>query len=877
MMQRLTLVLSMVVAVVVSVVVVAPSAFAALGLRDNADQTCAVVNNVPQPCWMANGKVYASALSEDGKILYIGGKFKQLRDKPPGQTGAKTLAVNNVAAINVATGAPITGWKPNVAGDASVVPEVRALTAKNGRVYIGGKFVSVDGQPRRNLAAVDAASGAVAGSFAPTVGDSASVVYALAATDTKLILGGKFGNVNGTSRGNLAAVDATSGALDTAWRARTNKLVRDLVFGPNNDGTIFATGAFESASGTGGTLQARQSVALLATATGALDPWKVNKDDMVLDSGRNNTMTCWNATVDPARRSIYLNCGLGPNYTAAFGLDVADPSIGSRRTWLKGFGGNPQASAMSPDGSRLIVGGHFGINPIKEQVCGKPLGGLIALNPATGAVDCPWVPHLDQSTDPSYDGTWTLQTVGDYVWVGGGFKGVSGEPRTNLARFTYDPTLKNVNAVPRVDLDGLQQPTSGPQRGGLDAVYFNNKELTGAPVVTRTDPTVNFDWGGGSPDPDVGSDGFSARWTGQVEAPVSGQYTFTTTSDDGVRLFVDGQQLVDNWTNHGPTDDSGTVTLEAGRRYDVRLDFYENGGGAVARLQWAYPGQARQVIPASSLFYSSPTTGGLDATYFDNIDFTGAQVTRIDPRVNFDWGEGSPDPAIGPNEYSARWTGQVEAPVSGQYTFTTTADDGARLVIDSADRNKLVIDNWSDRAPTDDSGTVTLEAGRRYDLEFQYYENGGGAVARLQWAYPGQARQVIPTSNLFPAGNLDYAATFTTGAGPTPIVGGGLTVNDADDTNMRSAKVTLTNRTDGSAEKLSASTAGTAITAAYDAQTGVLSLNGSATKSDYQRVLRTVSYDNTAAGTTPGDRRVTFVVNDGAVDSKVATSTVSVA
>ena len=713
MVRRLVLAFSMMVTVTaMAAVCVAPPAHAALGLSDRAD---------PEP-WMTNGKVYAQALSEDGDTLYIGGRFSSVREKPPGSPG-RTLTVHNVAAINVATGAPITSWKPNVAGETGAAPVVRSLAVNNGRVYVGGKFSTVDGQARRNLAAVDAATGAVVSSFAPTVGDSTSFVYALLADDSRLYVGGQFSSVNGASRGNLAAVDATSGALDTSWRARTNKLVRALKFGMasdgTSDGTIFAVGGFNSvSSGNSGSI-ARQSVARFDAATSAVHPWAVPAGQIQTDSSRNNNMTCWTATVTPTR--LFLGCGLGPNYAAAFRLDNGDSGD---RVWQRSFGGNPQASTMSPDGSRLVLGGHFGINPIKQQVCGKPLGGLVALDPANGAIDCSsnWVPYLDQNEDPSYEGAWTLLSTEEYVWVGGGFVGISGEPRTNLARFTYDPTLKSVNAVPRVDLDGLQS-------GGLDATYYDNVGFTGS-TITRTDPIVDFNWGNGSPDPAIGPDTFSARWMGQVEAPVSGQYTFTTNSDDGVRLFVDGRLLIDNWTDHGPTDNSGTATLEAGKRYDIQLD---------------------------------------------------------------------------------------------------------------------------------------------------YYENGGGAVARLHWSYPGQARQAIPSNRLYRSGNLNYSAQFAAGAGPTAITDqNNLTVSDADDTNMRSAKMTLTNRPDATAEKLSVSTAGTAITAAYDAQTGVLSLNGSATKSDYQRVLRTVSYDNSCANPTAGERQANFVVSDGSADSRVATSTIDV-
>jgi MSHA biogenesis protein MshQ len=92
------------------------------------------------------------------------------------------------------------------------------------------------------------------------------------------------------------------------------------------------------------------------------------------------------------------------------------------------------------------------------------------------------------------------------------------------------------------------------------------------------------------------------QWTGQLVAPVSGTYTFATVSDDGVRLWVDNQWLIDNWTDHPTvTDTSRGVYLEAGQKYPVRLDFYESGGVAVMQLLWAIPGRGYEVIPQSAL------------------------------------------------------------------------------------------------------------------------------------------------------------------------------------------------------------------------------------------------------------------------------------
>ena len=136
--------------------------------------------------------------------------------------------------------------------------------------------------------------------------------------------------------------------------------------------------------------------------------------------------------------------------------------------------------------------------------------------------------------------------------------------------------------------------------GGLSATYYDNVDLTGA-TVSRVDPTVDFDWGTGGPAPGIAADTFSARWVGSVQPAATGTYTFFTQSDDGVRLWVNGQQLVNNWTDHSLTENSGTISLTAGVRYAVRMEFYENGGDAVARLLWSGPSTAKAVIPAAAL------------------------------------------------------------------------------------------------------------------------------------------------------------------------------------------------------------------------------------------------------------------------------------
>jgi hypothetical protein len=113
------------------------------------------------------------------------------------------------------------------------------------------------------------------------------------------------------------------------------------------------------------------------------------------------------------------------------------------------------------------------------------------------------------------------------------------------------------------------------------AEYFDNKALIGLPVLTRAENVIDYDWGDGSPDAAVPVDGFSARWT-KTDTYAAGEYHLHATSDDGIRLFIDGSMVIDGWGDHPPNTYMATVTLTAGS-HTVVVEYYENGGGAVAR------------------------------------------------------------------------------------------------------------------------------------------------------------------------------------------------------------------------------------------------------------------------------------------------------
>src|SRR5262249_7435186 len=128
--------------------------------------------------------------------------------------------------------------------------------------------------------------------------------------------------------------------------------------------------------------------------------------------------------------------------------------------------------------------------------------------------------------------------------------------------------------------------------GGFKGEYFNNKELQGKPTLVRTDEQINFDWSRGRPAPEINEDGFSVRWTGKFTPPESGEYQLGVTVDDGARLYLDGNLLVDAWAGAQASQIRTVmkeVNLEAGRSYDVRIEYYEDIRNAIAKFIWSFP------------------------------------------------------------------------------------------------------------------------------------------------------------------------------------------------------------------------------------------------------------------------------------------------
>lgn len=145
---------------------------------------------------------------------------------------------------------------------------------------------------------------------------------------------------------------------------------------------------------------------------------------------------------------------------------------------------------------------------------------------------------------------------------------------------------------------------------GLKGEYFGNMDLSGNPVLTRIDNEVNFDWGNGSPAPSIPTDHFSVRWSGQVQPRYSETYAFVATTDDGVRLWVNGRLIIDEWRDKTASPWSGSINLIAEKRYDIRMEYYENGGSASAKLSWRSDSQPTEIIPTKRLYLAGGFAGG---------------------------------------------------------------------------------------------------------------------------------------------------------------------------------------------------------------------------------------------------------------------------
>jgi hypothetical protein len=279
---------------------------------------------------------------------------------------------------------------------------------------------------------------------------------------------------------------------------------------------------------------------------------------------------------------------------------------------------------------------------------------------------------------------------------------------------TSTPHSTPVITTPVPTIKPTLAPTLTPSpvtSGAFSAQYFNNKTLSGTPVLTRTETNINYDWQLSSPASGVTSDNFSVRWTSN-QSFNGGIYRFTVRADDGIRVFVDNNKIVDQWKDQSATTYTVDYPVTSGT-HKVIVEYYESGWSAVAKVNWA------QQVAQDQYF---------TAEYFANKTFSGTAVVRQVSSVNFDWGYGAPNNTGLPvDNFSVRFKKNVYF-AAGTYRFSMTIDDDGRLFVDG----KLVIDQWRDQSATTYTTDVVLTEGLHL-IQMDYGEAYVKAIAKLSW------------------------------------------------------------------------------------------------------------------------------------------------
>ncbi len=208
---------------------------------------------------------------------------------------------------------------------------------------------------------------------------------------------------------------------------------------------------------------------------------------------------------------------------------------------------------------------------------------------------------------------------------------------------------------------------------------------------------------------------------------------------NGVLLGTAVVEPTGNWQLYrdvtAPIDDPGGV-------FDLFLVFRATAGtGGLFNVNWI-DFFGRGIAEAST-----DDGRGLFAKYYTDLDFAGRQVTRTDPEINFNWGDGAPFQVIGSDDFSVRWAGFVETEFDEPYTFYARTSDGVRVVLDDS----LIIDRWRNQFTRETaSGAIELTSGRKYPIVVDYYEGSGEAQAHVFWSSPSTSKEIVPAWALTP-------------------------------------------------------------------------------------------------------------------------------
>lgn len=236
--------------------------------------------------------------------------------------------------------------------------------------------------------------------------------------------------------------------------------------------------------------------------------------------------------------------------------------------------------------------------------------------------------------------------------------------------------------------------------------YYDNQTLSGTPVLVQDDPNIDFNWGAGSPAPNIPNDHFSARWVRDVTLD-NATYLFYAYSDDGVRVYLDDTLIIDQWNNATDRVYFATASVGAGT-YSLRVEYYEDVGDAQIKFSWGLRNESAWV----GEYYRNKDLGG--SPYF----------IRQDNTIAFDWGSGGPNGLNQSNDYSVRWQNILDFNAS-TYNFSVTSEDGVRVYVDDTQ----LINEWhTNDTPQTYRNNIYLTSGDHLVTVEYYKATGNGSI-----------------------------------------------------------------------------------------------------------------------------------------------------
>ena len=369
------------------------------------------------------------------------------------------------------------------------------------------------------------------------------------------------------------------------------------------------------------------------------------------------------------------------------------------------------AAPLAQSGGTIAVAKADSVNIRSGPSTGYPVVGSLAYGQS-----CPVIGR------DTISGWWLLQCP----------NGVTGWVSPDLVNIIGDP-----NGVPLYTVAGptpsQPQPQPTPPPSGWSASYFANRDLQGNPVLVQTVQDINFNCGYGSPGPSVPPDYFSARYQ-RTMTMSPGYYEFTLGMDDGARLLIDGQVVINDW-RIGSFRQISTVRYVDGNAHNYVVEYFEDTGQAAVQLsiQPSAPPQPQPPQPQPpSGNWTVPQNQWL-AQFFNNTDLAGGPayiqyVGRGAYPLDLDWGNGSPAPGVNADYFSTKFEGVFYFD-AGNYQFYSRVDDGVRVYID----NILLIDAWYD-GYKEPSNTFRQLGGGNHTIRVEFYERTGTAFVRVWWS-----------------------------------------------------------------------------------------------------------------------------------------------